>query len=130
MFGGRPWLPRAATLLALAAGGVAASSPSPLPSAGWTADPDDQFLLDVSIRQHKLGEGVRAYNTPQGTCVVLGDFLASLDVPVKIDLAAKRASGWAFKESSRISIDYGAMTVAYQGKSEAIAVGTIRETPE
>ena len=134
MLGGRPWLPRTAmlpaVLLALCAGGVAATSPAPLASGGWTADPDDQFLLDVNIRQHKLGEGVRAYNTPEGTCVVLGDFLASLDVPVKIDLAAKRATGWAFKESNRISIDYGAMTVSYRGKLEPLAPGAIRETPE
>src|SRR6185503_10675068 len=112
MFGGQRWLPRVAMLLALCAGSVAVSSPAPLPGTSWTADPDDQFLLDVNIRQHKLGEGVRAYNTPEGTCVVLGDFLASLDVPVKVDLAAKRATGWAFKENNRISIDYGAMTVS------------------
>ena len=94
-------------LLALCAGGVAASTPPPA-SARWTADPDDQFLLDVNIRQLKLGDGVRAYNTPEGTCVVLGDFLTALDVPVKVDLAARKASGWAFKESNRIAIDYGA----------------------
>ena len=73
----------------------------------WTADPDEQFLLDVNIRQLRLGDGVRAYNTPEGTCVVLGDFLTALDVPMRIDLGAKKASGWAFKENNRISIDYG-----------------------
>ena len=52
----------------------------------WTADPDEQFLLDVNIRQLRLGDGVRAYNTPEGTCVVLGDFLTTLDVPMRIDL--------------------------------------------
>ena len=59
-------------------------------AAQWTADPDDQFLLDVNIRQLRLGDGVRAYNTPEGTCVVLGDFLSTLDVPMRIDLAARR----------------------------------------
>ena len=78
----------------------------------WTADPDDQFLLDVNIRQLRLGDGVRAYNTPEGTCVVLGDFLTTLDVPMKIDLAAKKASGWAFKESNRIAIDYAAQSAS------------------
>ena len=68
-------------------------------AAAWTADPDDQFLLDVNIRQLRLGDGVRAYNTPEGTCVVLGDFLTALDVPMRIDLGAKKASGWAFKET-------------------------------
>lgn len=129
MFSGRKWLRKAVMLLALGAGGVAASAPPPA-AAAWTADPDDQFLLDVNIRQLRLGDGVRAYNTPEGTCVVLGDFLTTLDVPMRIDIGAKKASGWAFKETNRISIDYGAMTAAYGISSEPIAPGTIRETPE
>ena len=128
---GRRWLRKAALLLALCAGGVAASTPPPgAAAAAWQADPDDQFLLDVNIRQLKLGEGVRAYNAPEGTCVVLGDFLTTLDVPMKIDLPAKQASGWAFKESNRISIDYAAGTAAYGATSERLAPGVIRETPE
>jgi hypothetical protein len=123
------WLRKAALLLALCAGGVAASAPLAT-NSGWRADPDDQFLLDVNIRQLRLGDGVRAYNTPEGTCVVLGDFLTTLDVPMRIDLTARKASGWAFKESNRISIDYGGGTVAYAGKTENLAPRTIRETPE
>jgi len=131
MLGRGPWLRKAAALLALCGGAVGASAP-PVASAAvsWTPDPEDQFLLDVNIRQLKLGDGVRAYNTPEGTCVVLGDFLTALDVPMRIDLTAKKASGWAFKESNRIAIDYAAMTVGYGGKSEPIAPGTIRETPD
>jgi len=130
MLGRRNWLRKAALLLAVCAGGVGASTAPPPALAAWTADSDDQFLLDVNIRQLRLGDGVRAYNTPEGTCVVLGDFLTTLDLPVKVDLGARVASGWAFKESNRISIDYGAGTAAYGTKSEAIAPGTIRETPE
>jgi hypothetical protein len=126
---GRTWLRKAALLLAVCAGGVGASVPPPA-AAQWTADPDDQFLLDVTIRQRRLGDGVRAYNTPEGTCVVLGDFLSTLDVPMRIDLTDRKASGWAFKESNRISIDYGAASVSYGAKTEPIAPGTIRETPE
>ena len=136
MLGCGKWLRKAALLLALCAGGVGASAPE-LPvasaantSASWKPDPDDQFLLDVNIRQLRLGDGVRAYNTPEGTCVVLGDFLTALDVPMRIDLSAKKASGWAFKEANKISIDYGAGAVAYAAKSERLAPGTIRETPE
>jgi hypothetical protein len=129
MAGGRKWLRKAAMLLALCAGGVAASTP-PAATARWTADPDEQFLLDVNIRQLKLGDGVRAYNTPEGTCVVLGDFLTALDVPMKVDLAARKASGWAFKESNRIAIDYGAGSASYGGKTETLASGTVRETPD
>jgi hypothetical protein len=99
-------------LLALCAGGVGASVPSGGAPA-WTANSDDQFLLEVRIRQLRLGDGVRAYNAPEGTCVVLGDFLTTLDVPIKIDLEAKRASGWAFKETNAITIDYARMTASY-----------------
>src|SRR6476660_2871066 len=129
MLGRGQWLRRASLLLALCAGGVGASVP-PASQVQWTADPDDQFLLDVNIRQLKLGDGVRAYNAPEGTCVVLGDFLTILDVPMHVDLTAKKATGWAFRESNRIVIDYAAMSATYGGKSEAIAKGTIRETPE
>ncbi|WP_310468500.1 carboxypeptidase-like regulatory domain-containing protein [Sphingomonas sp.] len=117
-------------LLALGcAGTFAASAATPL-GDGWAADPDDQFLLDVNLRQHRLGDGVRAYATPGGTCIVFGDFLTTLDVPMKIDLAAKRASGWAFRENHRISIDVSAKSVTYGTSSETLAPGTVRETPE
>ena len=129
MSAARTWLRRLALLLALSAGGIAASAPGP-GGDHWVADPDDQFLLDVNIRQLRLGDGVRAYNTPEGTCVVLGDFLTTLDVPMRIDLTAKKASGWAFRESNRISVDYAGMTATYGPKSEPLAPGTVRETSE
>ncbi len=85
----------------------------------------------MNIHQLRLGDTVRAYNTPEGTCVVLGDFLTALDVPMRIDISAKKASGWAFKESNKISIDYAGRTVTYgSAKSQPIGPGTIRETPE
>ncbi len=131
MFGGRFWLRKAAALLALGAGSLGSSAPLPAPAVKpWTADPEEQFLLDVDIHQLRLGDTVRAYNPPEGTCVVLGDFLTALDVPMRIDLGAKKASGWAFRESNKISIDVAASKVTYGAKNEVIAPGTIRETPE
>lgn len=129
MRGGRSWLRNAAMLLALGAGSLAASPPSSS-ARPWAADPDEQFLLDVNIHQLRLGDTVRAYNPPEGPCVVLGDFLTALDVPMRIDLGAKRASGWAFREANRISIDIAGMKATYGSKSEPIAPGTVRETPE
>ncbi|MEO6312086.1 MAG: SdrD B-like domain-containing protein [Sphingomicrobium sp.] len=124
------WLRRLATLAALGfTGAVGASSNQPIGDK-WTANADEQFLLDVNIRQLKLGDGVRAYDTPTGTCVVFGDFLTTLDVPMKLDLTSKTASGWAFKEANKINIDFGAMTARYRDKTETIEPGTIRETPE
>lgn len=133
MFRGRKWLGRLASLAALgcaAAVGASASLPVIPAASNWTADPDDQFLLDVRIRQLRLGDGVRAYATPEGTCIVFGDFLNTLDVPMKVDLATKKASGWAFKEANRIVLDLVAGVATYGSKSEPIAAGTVRETPE
>jgi hypothetical protein len=124
------WLGRAGALLA-AAGlttvGAVAATPV---GEQWAANPDEQYLLDVKLHQYRLGDGVRAYNTPEGTCIVFGDFLTTLDVPMKIDLTAKKASGWAFKEDNKISIDAGAGRVDYAGKSEKLRPTDIRETPE
>lgn len=124
------WMSRALAHAALAlAGAVAAWAASPVGKA-WTADPEEQFLLDVNIRQLRLGDGVRAYQTPEGTCVVFGDFLTALDLPMKIDLDAKRASGWAFKEENKVDIDLAAGTARFAGQQEKLAEGAVRETPE
>ena len=124
------WLRGAFASWALAAAGAVAAWAAPPVSSGWTADPDDQFMLDVNIRQLRLGDGVRAYQTPEGTCIMFGDFLATLDVPMKIDLATKRASGWAFREAHRIDIDHAAGTVHYGQQQERLSPGAVRETPE
>jgi len=130
MVGAGKWLGRAGGLAAAALlSAVGATAATPV-ADGWAADPDEQFLLDVKIRQYRLGDGVRAYNTPQGTCVIFGDFLATLDVPMKIDLGARKASGWAFSEDRKIAIDVGAGVVRYADKSEALERHLVRETPE
>jgi hypothetical protein len=118
-----------ASLALAAAGAVAAWAAIPVGPA-WSADPEEQFLLDVNIRKLRLGDGVRAYQTPEGTCVVFGDFLTTLDLPMKIDLQAKKASGWAFREEHRIEIDQAAGTVRFGDTRENLAPGTVRETPE
>jgi len=111
------------------AGAVSAPAATPVTET-WSADPDSQFLLDVNLHRLRLGDGVRAYSTPEGTCIVFGDFLSALDVPMRIDLAAKKASGWAFQEEHRISIDVSAGVVTYGKSTENLTKGTVRETPE
>src|SRR6476620_6807412 len=118
-------------LVALALVGAGAILPASAPvNSGWTADPDEQFMLDVNLHRYRLGDGVRAYTTPEGTCLVLGDFLQALDVPMKIDLQAHRASGWAFKQDNTIDIDDAAHSVRIRGKSESFATTAVREVPE
>ncbi|MCY7272089.1 MAG: carboxypeptidase regulatory-like domain-containing protein [Sphingomonas bacterium] len=119
-------------LVSAGAIGALAAPPVGLGSVadGWTADPDEQFLLDVNIRQQRLGDGVRAYATPEGTCIVFGDFLTALDVPMQIDLESKSASGWAFKEAYRIHIDQRSGQVRYGVQAEVLAKGAVRDVPE
>ena len=117
-------------LFALAAIG-ASMSPAAQPAGdNWTADPDGQFLLDVNLHRLILGNGVRAYQTPEGACVLFGDFLTTLDVPMKIDVGAGRASGWAFDEKNKISIDRHALVADVKGKRESFAITDVRETPD
>ena len=124
------WGRSALSLLALAsAGAIGASAAAPV-SHAWVADPEDQFLLDVKIRQLRLGDGVRAYQTPDGTCLVLGDFLTTLDLPVRIDLDARKATGWAFREDNRIEVDRAAGRVRYGAEAEVLAANAIRDVPE
>ena len=122
----------AGLLLALCAGAVGASSPVTAPAdPAWKADADDQFLLDVNIRQLRLGDGVRAYNDARRhLCCLrrLFDDPRCADAH-RSDVQKGRAAG-RFKEDNRISIDYGAGTATYGGKTEALSRGAIRETPE
>lgn len=124
------WGRSALALMALASAGAFGALTTPSSAAGWTADPDDQFLLDVNIRQQRLGDGVRAYATPEGTCIVFGDFLTALDVPMKIDLEARSATGWAFKEAHRIAIDRREGQVRFGADGETLTKSMIRDVPE
>lgn len=125
------WLGRTAALAVAAfVAAVGAGATTAPVGDGWAANADEQYLLDVKLRQYRLGDGVRAYSTPEGTCLIFGDFLTTLDVPMKIDLTAKRASGWAFRENHSISIDAGTRIVEYGSKSEPLEATAIRQTPE
>src|SRR5688572_24435091 len=126
----RDWGRWALNLMALASAGAIGASAAAPDAGHWLADPDDQFLLDVNIRQLRLGEGVRAYPTPDGTCIVLGDFLTTLDVPMRIDLDGRKAGGWAFNEQHRIEIDRAAGKVRFGAEAEALAKDVIRDVPE
>lgn len=124
------WLRLPLSMLAAASLGMAAPASAPPATASWSADPESQFLLDLQIRQRGIGEGVRAYPVPEGTCVILGDLVTALDIPLKIDLAARRAEGWAFREANRLIIDRAAGKVAYGDKVEPLQAGTVRDAPE
>lgn len=123
----RDCLAAAALVVGSTVAALAGESPA---NDTWSADPDEQYLLDVSIRQLRMNDGVRAYNTPSGPCVLFGDFVKALDLPIQVDLAGRKASGWAIKESNKLSINLAARTVSYGAKSEPMAQHAVRETPE
>ena len=104
--------------------------PPPASRVRWTADPDDQFLLDVNIRQLRLGDGVRAYNTPEGTCVVLGDFLtdARCADAHRSRQPRRRAAGRSRNRTAFPSTTARERVLRHQDRGDR--AGTIRETPE
>ena len=124
------WTKTLVALLALSAGGAATSASDSPVTDRWTADPEEQYLLDVRLRSSRIGDGVRAYPTPEGACVVFGDFLTTLDVPLQIDLEAQRATGWAFSEEYALDIDRSAGVATINGNRKSIAISDIREVPE
>ncbi|GAA4031634.1 hypothetical protein GCM10022281_08990 [Sphingomonas rosea] len=120
------------TLGALVAAGLGLAAPASAPPAAtpWSADSDSQFLLDLQIRQHTLGDGIRAYPVPGGTCLIFGDMVTALDLPIKIDLGARQAAGWAFQEQNKLFIDRAGGEVRFAGKAEKLAPDVIRDAPE
>ncbi|GAA4008516.1 hypothetical protein GCM10022280_01570 [Sphingomonas swuensis] len=117
-------------VLAAAVSSFGATASAPEVRVPWNADPDSQYLLDVQIRQKILGEGVRAYPVPGGSCVILGDLAIALDLPIKIDLKARVAEGWAFKEENRLRIDRATATVTYGKRSERLTESVVRDAPD
>ncbi|WP_300973319.1 collagen binding domain-containing protein [Sphingomonas sp. LHG3406-1] len=124
------WFRLPLPMLVAASVGMAAPASAPPSAERWSADPEAQFLLDLQIRQRAFGDGVRAYPVPEGTCVILGDLITALDLPIRIDLAARRAEGWAFRESNRLVIDRVAARVSYGTGSEPLPAGAVRDAPE
>jgi hypothetical protein len=126
----RRWLSRPLLLFAAVLSGGVAPASAPLAGTPWTADPDSQYLLDVQVRDLLLGDGVRAYPVPGGTCVILGDLVTTLDLPVRIDLKARVAEGWAFREANRFRVDRNAGRVEIAGRSMPLDPDSVRDTPE
>lgn len=114
----------AAALFGLGQPGIAAAQ------ARWTANADDAILLDARLGQFRLGDGVRGYATPAGTCVDLADIIMTLDIPVRLDKKLRRATGWAFDERRTIAIDREANTVQIMNTTQKLGPSDIYDTPE
>jgi hypothetical protein len=109
---------------------ILCSAPAAQAASAWTANPDDALLFDVRLGQYRLGEGVRGYQTSEGSCLDLADVIIALDVPVRLDKKLRRATGWVFEERRTVVIDREANTVQIMNKSEKLAPNDIYDTPE
>ncbi len=124
--------------MAVLAGVVAATSAVPVcaaPSeapikAAWAASSDDALLFDVRLAQYRLGDGVRGYATPSGTCIDFADLILTLDLPVRLDKKSRRATGWVFTEDHTLTIDREAGTVQIMNERKKLAPTAIQDTPE
>lgn len=96
----------------------------------WTANEDDALLFDMRVRQWRLGNGVRGYQTNAGVCVDLADVVMALDVPVRVDPKSRRATGWFFAENRNFTLDYDSRSVQVGGKISPLAPGDLHVTPE
>lgn len=106
--------------------GVSAAHAAPV----WTANPDDALLFDVRLGQYRLGEGVRGYQTPEGSCLDLADVIIALDVPVRLDKKLRRATGWVFEERRTVVIDREVNTVQIMNNTQKIGPTDVYDTPE
>ncbi|MBA3895615.1 MAG: carboxypeptidase regulatory-like domain-containing protein [Sphingomonadaceae bacterium] len=98
--------------------------------AAWAPNADDALLLDVRLNQYRLGDGVRGYATPSGTCVDLADMILALDLPIRLDKQSRRATGWAFAENHTLTIDRVNGEEHIMNNAAKVAPDDIRDTPE
>ena len=114
----------AAALFGLGQPGVASAQ------ARWTANSDDALLFDARLGHYRLGDGVRGYQIPGGTCVDLADVILALDIPVRLDKKLRRATGWAFEERRTVLVDREAGTVQIMNNVAKLGPNDIFDTPE
>ncbi|MFM2301834.1 MAG: hypothetical protein RLZZ84_1570 [Pseudomonadota bacterium] len=123
-FSGQSW---GAAILAAA---LAVATAATVRAEAWRASEDEQLLLELRSGSYRLGDALRGYQTPAGTCVDFADLIQTLDLPVRLDKKSRRATGWLFAESQRFVVDRDAGTVQTASGNRAIAAGAIHDTPE
>lgn len=123
----RTGLAAIAAMASLAHAGPAQAAPAP---ATWMPNPDDALLFDVRTGPYRVGDGVRGYSTPTGTCVDLADVLIALDIPVRLDKKLRRATGWAFEERRTVMVDRVSGAEHIMNNKREVAPDDIRDTPE
>ncbi len=121
---------QAAALVAAAVAGWAGPAQGQVQPAAWQPGEDDGLLLELHTSQYKIGDALRGYQTPAGVCVDFADLVQTLDLPMRVDKKSRRATGWLFAEAQKLVIDRDSNTVQNVNGKQAIAPGSILDTPE
>ena len=109
-----------AAALAVLGAGFGAGQAAAQSAAGYKPSQDDAVLLQMQVKQFKLGGEPRGYQTPQGVCVDLADVIQSLDLPIRLDKKSRRATGWIFAEDQAFAIDRDSNTVQIVNNKQPI----------
>lgn len=120
------WLLR--VLLGVAASLVAFGAPAR--AQAWTASEEDSLLLELRSGAYRLGEPLRGYQTNGGICVDFADLIQALDLPIRLDKQARRATGWLFAEDQRFTLDRDARMVRGPHREGALSATAVQDTPE
>lgn len=119
---------RKAAVLVAAALCVVGGSGGALAAEG--VNEDDALILELHSGNYRLGDSLRGYQTARGICVDLADVIQAIDLPIRLDRASGRATGWIFAEDERIVIDRDAGTVQTSRGSSRLAPADILDSPE
>jgi hypothetical protein len=114
---------------ALVASGVPTPAHASLGGAGPSED--DLVLLQLQVKNHRMRNELRGYQTANGgVCVDLADMILALDLPVRLDKKSRRATGWLFREAQTITVDRDKNTVQIVNIERSLTPGEIYDTPE
>jgi hypothetical protein len=127
----RAWPSKAAAFVAAALLAFGLGTSQPARAAGVKPPTeDDQVILQLQVKNYRMRNELRGYQTANGVCVDLGDLILALDLPVRLDKKSRRATGWLFQESQTFTLDRDKNTVQIVNKEQALQPGEIFDTPE
>lgn len=113
-----------AAALALFTGGTATAQ------SGYQPNEEDSLLLQLQVKDYRLANDLRGYQTPGGVCVDLADVIQSLDLPIRLDKKSRRATGWIFAEDQKFTLDRDSNMVQIVNNRRAIQPGELYDTLE
>ncbi len=124
-----PWRQAAVALIA-AAGLLLGAGRAVAQGNGYTPVEEDQVLLQLQVKNRRMVNEIRGYQTPEGICVDLADVIQSLDMPIRLDKKSRRATGWIFAEDQAFSIDRDSNRVQIVNNERLLQPGELYDSPE